>query len=86
MNAFRHAPGAGVTVGCHVEAGRLRVDIADDGPGFDPDLRSDSVSGSGMGLAGMRERVESIGGEFRIRAVPGAGVRLSISLPLEEMR
>jgi signal transduction histidine kinase len=34
----------------------------------------------------MRERVESIGGEFRIRAVPGAGVRLSISLPLEEMR
>jgi signal transduction histidine kinase len=36
-----------------------------------------------MGLAGMRERVESLGGEFAIRSQPGLGTRVFASLPLQ---
>lgn len=84
MNAFRHAPDAPVTVSCRHAGGRLQVSVTDTGPGFDPAApRQDTDPGSGLGLAGMRERIESIGGEFRIDTAPGCGARLSVELPLE---
>lgn len=85
MNAFRHAPGAEVRVGCRLDAGRLIVFVADDGPGFDPASPVGSASaGTGLGLSGLRERVESIGGSFSIVTGPGRGVRLTLELPVEE--
>lgn len=83
MNAFRHAPGATVRVGCHGAAGLLTVFVADDGPGFSADPDAESQDARGLGLSGLRERVESIGGSFQIDTSPGQGVRLSIGLPLD---
>jgi signal transduction histidine kinase len=82
MNAYRHAPGAAVRVGCDCAAGRLIVFVADEGPGFDPE-QVRPVATAGLGLPGLRERVESIGGSFRIDTALGAGVHVSIDLPLE---
>jgi signal transduction histidine kinase len=56
---------------------RLEVLVADDGQGFDPERGS-----SGFGLAGMRERVELVGGELQIESKPGRGTRVMASLPL----
>lgn len=83
MNAFRHAGGTGAAVGCDWDGGRLLVSVADLGPGIDPAAASASAPCGGLGLAGLRERVESIGGEFRIETAPGAGTRLVMTLPPE---
>ena len=85
MNSFRHAPGSDVRVGCTLDGGRLRVMVADAGPGFDPARQVEPNSaGTGLGLSGLRERVESIGGSFSMTTAPGQGVRLLLELPVEE--
>jgi signal transduction histidine kinase len=78
-NSFRHGGEAGQTVGLRVDAGSLSVTVCDRGPGFDP--RSESISGR-MGLGGMRERVEMIGGSFGIESAPGKGTVVHVRLPL----
>ncbi|MFN8803923.1 MAG: GAF domain-containing protein [Gemmatimonas sp.] len=51
--------------------------IADDGAGFDPSDRS-----SGLGLLGMRERVNMLGGEFVVTSAPGEGTTIRVTAPL----
>lgn len=84
MNVFRHADGASVAVGCDWDAGRLVVTVLDHGPGFD--ASTPSAPCGGLGLSGLRERVESIGGEFQVHSAPGAGTRLVMILPPEAAR
>jgi two-component system sensor histidine kinase TtrS len=55
----------------------VRLLVRDDGTGFDPTAR-----GSGLGLIGMRERVEGLNGWFRVASKPGGGSTVSIDLPL----
>jgi len=76
-NAFRHAGGIGQGVAATLAGGTLNVVVEDRGPGFD----IASLSGDGLGLAGLRERVESLGGEFAVTSSP-AGTRLAMSLKL----
>lgn len=76
MNAFRHAGGRGQSVHGRLAEGRLEITVADAGPGFDP-----AATRPGLGLSGLRERVESAGGEFALDTGPGAGVRLTMTLP-----
>ena len=78
MNAFRHAGAAGTRVDARVEPGRIVVTLQDDGPGFDPRDRA----GAGLGLAGLREWIESIGGIFEIDSRRGHGTRLTMTLPV----
>lgn len=66
----RSAPAAGA-------AGRLRVSVRDNGRGFDP-----ATMRRGLGLLGMRERAEALGGEFEFSSSPGHGVMLQFDLPL----
>ncbi|MBN9220093.1 MAG: sensor histidine kinase [Mesorhizobium sp.] len=76
-NAFRHGRGKDQAVRAGMRNGRLFVEVSDGGPGFDP------ARAEGLGLAGLRERVESIGGQFE--TLTGAqGTRLVISLSVEE--
>ena len=81
-NALRHAPGATVTLQAECPDNQLLIRIGDDGPGFDPEqlLRA---SNQGLGLAGLRERIESLGGDFTIRSKPGEGTTITLSMPLE---
>lgn len=78
-NAYRHAGGAGQRVCVKPDGDHLIVEIADSGPGFDPQQR---IANSGrLGLSGMRERVESLGGTFRIESAPGQGTRIIARVP-----
>ncbi len=77
-NSYRHSKGANRTVRLTEERGELLAKVIDDGEGFD--ARTSESSG-GLGLAGMRERVELLGGTFEIKTKPGHGTAVSISLP-----
>jgi len=78
-NACRHAGGAGQRVQLAGEDGQLTVTIADSGPGFDP---LQAASSGRLGLSGMRERVESLGGSFQVESRPGHGTTIQARLPL----
>ena len=75
----------------HASAGKLRLNyganeiiivIEDDGVGFDTDTTLSSATESGhFGLAGMRERAESIGGTFTVMSQPGRGAVVTATLP-----
>ncbi len=42
-----------------------------------------AAAGKGLGLPGMQERVQVLGGDFEIRSVPGSGTEITVRLPLE---
>lgn len=78
-NGFRHAGGAGQRVSVEGLDGHLCTEVADSGAGFDPQ----AVSADGrLGLAGMRERVEILGGTFEVESAPGKGTMIRLRLPL----
>jgi signal transduction histidine kinase len=79
-NAWRHAEGAVPTVTVSGTDDRLVVEIADPGPGFDPAVVQGSEAH--LGLVSMRERAESLGGQFTIDSAPGRGTRATATLPL----
>jgi signal transduction histidine kinase/ligand-binding sensor domain-containing protein len=79
-NAVRHARPTEVVLRAHFEERLIRVQVEDDGCGFNPrDVLSSSQDH--FGLAGMRERIARIGGRFEIRSAPGKGTQVSIHLP-----
>lgn len=80
-NAARHAPGVPVSVDVEAGGEAVTARVDDDGPGFDPDAIAIRADG-GEGLAGLRDRAESIGGELDIRARPNKGTTLVLRLPL----
>ena len=75
-NSFRHADGKGQRVVCQSGNGILEVEVSDTGPGFDPSSTLDSRAG--LGLLGLRERIESLGGVLEITSTPEDGTRLSM--------
>jgi signal transduction histidine kinase len=63
-NAYRHGGGIGQKVSARSHDGAVRMEVSDRGDGFDPnDIRPTS-----LGLIGMRERVDSLGGDFEVRS------------------
>lgn len=80
-NAVRHAGGAGQQVTLEGDDEWLIVSVADSGPGFS--LPREAAWGKHMGLAGMRERVETLGGSFAIVCQPGSGTRVTACLPCQ---
>jgi signal transduction histidine kinase len=54
----------------------VRLDLRDDGRGFEPKANSD-----GFGLLGIRERVEAMGGQVTVRSAPGEGTSIVLTLP-----
>lgn len=78
-NAVKHSSARKIEVRLVNEGGGLRLTIADDGVGFDPD--EVGASAEGLGLAGMRERMDFLGGTMEIESAPGCGARISVRLP-----
>ncbi|MBI4761982.1 MAG: PAS domain S-box protein [Chloroflexi bacterium] len=81
-NAARYAEAKGIRLEVQADSGELRIEVEDDGRGFDPQAALEK----NRGLNGMRERVLLTGGSFHIQSRPGEGTRLSIRLPLKEAR
>jgi two-component system sensor histidine kinase UhpB len=82
-NAARHAHATRVRVavtGCN--GPQVRVTIADDGGGFDPNRLRDG----GSGLAGMRERAMLAGGRLDVRTVPGGGTTIELVVDARKVR
>ena len=74
-NALKHAAANRIDVRLAALPGGLRVEIADDGRGFEPS----GVAGSG--LRGLADRVEALGGQLEIISRPAGGTRLIAVLP-----
>ncbi len=77
QNAAKHAgPSANVKLSFHHDHGMLLVRVADDGRGFDQ-----AHTALGGGVQNIRERVEGLGGFFKLASRPGRGTVLTVSLP-----
>ncbi|ENN85407.1 putative signal transduction histidine kinase [Rhizobium freirei PRF 81] len=79
-NGYRHAGGMGQKVAQSFEEGLVVVEVADEGQGFDPK----DVGPQKLGLAGLRDRVESLGGTFQLLS-SNRGTTVRMSLNIEEM-
>jgi signal transduction histidine kinase len=78
-NATRHAGGVGVGVRLDQGEQAIRLDVVDRGPGFEPR----AVRKGALGLAGMRERAELLGGELAIAPrQDGPGTRVTLEVPV----
>jgi signal transduction histidine kinase len=77
-NAYRHGGGVQQAVRVVSHNGHVQIEVSDHGDGFDPtEVRHES-----LGLAGLRERIDSLGGEFQVRT--GAG-GTSVTMTFEPM-
>jgi signal transduction histidine kinase len=81
-NVAKHACADQVCVTLCYDAETVSLSVEDDGRGFDKQARL-SASGwpMGIGLLGMQERLESLGGRLEIESQPGRGTRLVAHLP-----
>ena len=85
-NATRHSRATRVEVRVANVSSSVHCTITDNGVGFERVSIEGSRAGSGLGLAGMAERLSPLGGSLRIETSPGRGVRLDIHIPLEGNR
>jgi PAS domain S-box-containing protein len=76
-NVLRHARASEFNVLLVFDSREIRLNLRDDGCGFDPKMRHE-----GFGLQGMRERAEGMGGRLSIESAAGKGTMISIVLPL----
>jgi signal transduction histidine kinase len=75
-NCARHAHARSVHIRVRQAADRVLLSIRDDGKGFNPRRVR------GLGLIGMEERVEHLGGSFQVKSELGRGTELEVALPL----
>jgi signal transduction histidine kinase len=83
-NVRAHARASWVHVLLEGRGRRVRLQIEDNGRGFDPTAAPAARSVAHLGLTSMRERVEALSGQFVVDSQPGTGTRLCVVLPLEE--
>ncbi len=76
-NALRHAEASNIQIRIEVENGSARLAVEDDGRGFDP-----SESNGGLGMITMRERAESLGGDFKLTSDDDHGTVVEVRLKL----
>ena len=76
-NAAKHASASEVDVDVEASDGVLRIEVRDDG-------RGGATLAHGSGLVGLKDRVETLGGQFVLRSQPGAGTTVSITVPLDD--
>jgi PAS domain S-box-containing protein len=78
-NIIKHAKAKKVQVTLSRKAGNILLAVRDDGHGFKPG--AEKIEG-GLGLLGIRERVDAAGGSIQIKSRPGRGTKISIKMPL----
>jgi signal transduction histidine kinase len=82
LNVARHARAQNVLIQATRRDGVVEIEIEDDGRGFDASaLAGAEPSGRGLGLLGIRERLDVLGGTAHIESAPGRGVRIVLRAP-----
>ena len=76
-NIARHSSASSTDLNLIYGADTAKLTLADDGCGFDPGKQHD-----GMGLDSMRERAESVDGNFIIESTPGQGTKVIVIIPI----
>jgi signal transduction histidine kinase len=79
-NVAKHANAAHVRISLGADDGLVRLRVSDDGVGFDPSQAPRLAAEGHFGLAGMRERVEMVGGRFLVESRPGEGTTIGVEL------
>jgi signal transduction histidine kinase len=74
-NVRKHAKADSVSITLDYGATAVRLEVRDDGTGFDPEVAS------GFGLRGMRERAAQVDGTLDVRSVPGTGTSITVEVP-----
>jgi len=81
-NVWRHSQATGAEVTVEFGERKIRITVNDNGKGFDlPDATGDLVKQGRLGLAGMQERIQLVGGSLRIESKPGKGTTVVIEAP-----
>jgi signal transduction histidine kinase len=80
-NAYKHGQAVSQKVTCSFD-GPLILAVSDQGPGFD----SQNYNKDGLGLSGMRSRVEALGGVLAVDTGPGHGTRVLVTINLENLK
>ncbi len=78
-NVLKHAQASQVTVTVAPRSDGLSIEVSDDGEG----LGTSPGSGAGSGLAGLRDRVEALGGQLEVGPGDAGGATLRVTLPVE---
>lgn len=82
QNAVRHSGATQVDISIVASPEAVRLEVADNGAGFDTSDPLVAAPGSGLGL--VREHMAFLGGECGIHSTPGGGTSVSVRLPLPE--
>jgi signal transduction histidine kinase len=81
-NVARHAHASRVEVNIQKLRGRVCMKIKDDGKSFNAERTLRANGGKRLGLLGMRERLEMVGGKFVVESSPGKGTTIQAQIPL----
>jgi signal transduction histidine kinase len=76
-NALQHASAAGIAVSLARTPGGLRLEVVDDGAGFD----RTAIDPRRLGIVGMGERAAALGGELEVKTAVGEGTRIRLTIP-----
>jgi CheY-like chemotaxis protein/anti-sigma regulatory factor (Ser/Thr protein kinase) len=89
MNAWKHAQTGRAEISMDMEDGRLRIEVRDQGQGFNP-AAAETHRATGLsakfGLFSIQERMKALGGSFTIESAPGQGTTARLILPLRAPR
>ena len=85
-NAVRHAGARNIEIRVWQEDATVHAAVRDDGRGFDAEVTMARRGERGLGLIGMRERVDALGGRFTLHSAPGQGTEVSVVIPIVEGR
>ncbi|HEY3863191.1 MAG TPA: sensor histidine kinase [Verrucomicrobiae bacterium] len=85
-NAARHAKASRVEVSLRKLPGAIAMRIKDDGRSFEVESAMRLQGSARLGLLGMRERVEMIGGALRIESAPGRGTTVLVEIPFTQFK
>jgi len=81
INVARHAQASRVNVSIRRLRGVIRMVVQDDGKSFEVRGALSAKRNKGLGLLGMRERVEMVGGRFAVESAPGRGTTIRAEIP-----
>jgi len=83
-NIVRHARAKRILIVVEHSSGTLRCIVEDDGIGFSPSTMDHRGGDKGLGIDGIRDQVEALGGSVDIDSAPARGTRLTVRIPVEQ--